>query len=121
MGDELIRLDTTIIGIDSLINKAPTAEEAKVLFTAKDVIYSQQRYVMDVQPVKRGKWEETHISLVKYISEDEKEEGHSFYMAELKCSCCERYNTVTFVLTLNKPDFCQLCGARMDLKDGERE
>ena len=50
---EYIRLDTTIIGIDSLINKAPTAEEAKVLFTAKDVIYSQQRYVMDVQPVKQ--------------------------------------------------------------------
>lgn len=75
----------------------------------------------DVQPVKHGKWEETHISLVKYIPEDEKEEGHSFYMAELKCSCCERYNTVTFALTLNKPDFCQLCGARMDLKDGDEE
>jgi hypothetical protein len=68
----------------------------------------------DVMPVKYGKWEETHISLCKWIPEDEKEEGHSFYMAELKCSCCERYNAVTFVLTLNKPDFCQLCGARMD-------
>jgi hypothetical protein len=68
----------------------------------------------DVQPVKRGRWIETHISLCKWIPEDEKEEGHSFYMAELKCSCCERYNAVTFVLTLNKPDFCQLCGARMD-------
>jgi hypothetical protein len=73
----------------------------------------------DVQPVKHGKWEETHISLVKYIPEDEKEEGHSFYMAELKCSCCERYNAVTFALTLNKPDFCQLCGARMDSDDDE--
>lgn len=51
--DEYIRLDTTIIGIDSLINKATTTEEAKVLFTAKDVIYSQQRYVMDVQPVNQ--------------------------------------------------------------------
>ena len=68
----------------------------------------------DVQPVKHGKWEETHISLCKWIPEDEKEEGHSFYMAELKCSCCKRYNAVTFALTLNKPDFCQLCGARMD-------
>lgn len=68
----------------------------------------------DVQLVKHGKWEETHISLVKYIPEDEKEEGHSFYMAELKCSCCKRYNAVTFALVLNKPDFCQLCGARMD-------
>lgn len=68
----------------------------------------------DVQPVKHGRWEEIHISLCKWIPEDEKEEGHSFYMAELKCSCCERYNAVTFALTLNKPDYCQLCGARMD-------
>lgn len=68
----------------------------------------------DVQPVKRGRWIETHISLCKWIPEDEKEEGHSFYMAEMKCSCCERYNTNTFSLTLKKPDFCQHCGARMD-------
>lgn len=46
MADELIRLDTTIIGIDSLINKASTVEEAKVLFTVKDTIYTQQRYVI---------------------------------------------------------------------------
>lgn len=75
----------------------------------------------DVQPVKHGRWEETHISLCKWIPEDEKEEGHSFYMAEMKCSCCKRYNTVTFTLTLNKPDFCQLCGTRMDLKGGDAE
>lgn len=68
----------------------------------------------DVQCVKHGRWEETHISLCKWIPEDEKEEGHNFYMAEMKCSYCNRYNTVTFVLTLDKPDFCQLCGARMD-------
>lgn len=74
----------------------------------------------DVQLVKLGRWIETHISLCKWIPEDEKEEGHSFYMAEMKCSCCERYNTVTFALTLNKPDFCQLCGARM-IKDGDTE
>ena len=58
MADEYIRLDTTIIGIDNLINKAKTAAEANELFKAKDVIYSQQRYTADVQPVKRGKWEE---------------------------------------------------------------
>lgn len=51
MSDELIRLDTTIIGIDSLINKASTVEEAKALYTAKSVIYSQQRYAIDVKPV----------------------------------------------------------------------
>lgn len=41
--DEYIRLDTTIIGIDNLIAKASTAEEANALFKAKDVIYSQQQ------------------------------------------------------------------------------
>lgn len=44
MVDELIRLDTTIIDIDVLINKAETVTEANVLFKAKDVVYSQQRY-----------------------------------------------------------------------------
>ena len=54
--DEYIRLDTTIIGIDNLISKASTAEEANALFKAKDVIYSQQRCLTDVQPVKHGRW-----------------------------------------------------------------
>jgi len=89
-------------------------EDVHKLILDKDLIEN-------VQPVKHGRWEETHISLCKWIPEGEKEEGHSFYMAELKCSCCKRYNAVTFALTLDKPDFCQLCGARMDLKDGDAE
>ena len=122
MPEEYIRLDTTAIAIDNLINEAATGTVARALFKAKDTIYDQQRYVIDVQPVRHGRWEETHISLCKWILEDEKEEGHSFYMAEMKCSCCKRYNTVTFVLTLDKPDFCQLCGARMgdDKKEGAK-
>lgn len=69
----------------------------------------------DVQPVKHGRWLETHISFCNLIPEDKKEEGHSFFMAEMKCSCCKKYNTVTFALSLNKPNFCHHCGARMDL------
>ena len=52
--DEYIRLDTTIIGIDNLIAKASTAEEANALFKAKDVIYSQQWYfdvTVEAEPV----------------------------------------------------------------------
>ena len=56
MADELIRLDKTIVGIDVLITKAETAAEANELFKAKDVIYSQQRYFADAQPVKKSKW-----------------------------------------------------------------
>lgn len=87
-------------------------EMARMCFAIN--VFIEDMQAADVQPVKHGRWKETHISLCKWIPEDEKEEGHSFYMAELKCSCCERYNVVTFALTLNKPDFCQLCGARMD-------
>lgn len=118
--DEYIRLDTTIIGIDSLINKAPTAEEAKVLFTAKDVIYSQQRYVMDVQPLKRGRWIE------KPPYKDETVKGLEF---QIVCSECdeqncslefdENYNAIG--KTFYRTRYCPNCGARMDLKDGGAE
>lgn len=93
MADEYIRLDTTIIGIDSLINKASTAEEAKVLFTVKDVIYSQQRYFTDVQPIKHGRWIETDYGM--------------FY------ECSECGNIQEF-----ERNFCHKCGARMN---GEQE
>ena len=53
MADEYIRLDTTIIAIDNLINEAATGTMARTLFKAKDTIYSQQRYFTDVQPVNR--------------------------------------------------------------------
>ena len=51
MADEYIRLDTTIIAIDNLINEAATGTMARTLFKAKDTIYNQQRYFTDVQPV----------------------------------------------------------------------
>lgn len=53
MNDEYIRLDTTIIAIDNLINEAATGTMARTLFKAKDTIYNQQRYVIDVQPVNQ--------------------------------------------------------------------
>ena len=95
------------------------SREAVINITAETGAWETQNRIRelpaaDVKPVNYGRWEETHISLCKWIPEDEKEEGRSFYMAEMKCSCCNRYNTVTFVLTLDKPDYCQLCGARMD-------
>ena len=95
MDDELIKLDTTIIGIGGLINKASTAEEAKVLFTVKDVIYSQQRYFTDVQPVKHGRWENTNTP------------------NQLRCSKCE---VIHFIAQYphGKINFCPNCGARMD-------
>ena len=96
MADELIRLDTTIIGIDSLINKASTTEEAKVLFTVKDVIYSQQRFT-DGRPVKRGKWE--------------KKKGY------LVCSNCGMtVDTIGYTYEEQEEVFryCSCCGYRMD-------
>lgn len=118
MNDEYISRKEAINVIKSLESSMPAKDNyakgydaalGRALIAVREVSPAA-----DVQPVKHGRWEEIHISLCKWIPEDEKEEGHSFYMAELKCSCCERYNAVTFALTLNKPDFCQRCGARMD-------
>lgn len=107
MADELIRLDTTIIGIDSLINKASTAEEAKVLFTAKDVIYSQQRYFTDVQPVKHGYWEEVT---------DYGGWGDTHY----RCSVCgEEWYLEDGKPKDNNMNFCPRCGAKMDAEPDE--
>ena len=107
MADEYIRLDTTIIGIDSLINKASTAEEAKVLFTAKDVIYSQQRYVTDVQPVKHGRWESSQRTI----------ETGTVY-----CSNCAIEYYISDLQTVGDCNgivhYCPNCGARM-IKDGD--
>lgn len=110
--NEYISREDVIKKIIELQDKATPGIEDIAYYRVKRFIRDMP--AADVQPVKRGRWIETHISLCKWIPEGEKEEGHSFYMAELKCSCCERYNAVTFALTLNKPDFCQLCGARMD-------
>ena len=104
MSDEYIRLDTTIIGIDSLINKASTAEEAKVLFTAKDVIYSQQRYVTEAQPVKRGEWNFQGYQLFKCTNCKE-----IFTQNQLE-AMQNHINQEEFTF----PNFCPNCGARMD-------
>lgn len=111
MADELIRLDTTIIGIDSLINKASTAEEAKVLFMAKDVIYSQQKYFTDAQPVIHAHWRRGE------------EKGFKTYNCLWYCSNCGgqiRYDTrMRQYQKIKCPvwevnAFCRKCGARMD-------
>ena len=108
MADEYIRLDTTIIAIDRLINEAATGTMARTLFKAKDTIYNQQRYVIDVQPVKRGYWEEVA---------DYGGWGDTHY----RCSVCgEEWYLEDGKPKGNNMNFCPRCGARM-IKDGDTE
>ena len=93
MPDEYIRLDTTVIAIDNLINEAATGTMARTLLKAKDTIYNQQRYVIDVQPVKHGEWK---------INSD----GYYPY-----CSVC---GTAADQLIKHLTKYCPECGARMD-------
>lgn len=97
MADEYIRLDTTINVIDNLINEAATGTMARTLLKAKEAIYNQQRYVIDVQSVKHGRW-------LKRMSTPD----------SLKCSVCGNNHKC---LTTECPN----CGAIMDLKDGDIE
>ena len=95
MADEYIRLDTTIIAIDNLINEAATGTMARTLFKAKDTIYNQQRYVIDVQPVRRGKWIGDEV---------------------IQCSICNfTLNGNAYERIVRKYfKYCPNCGARMD-------
>ena len=90
MVDEYIRLDTTIMGIDGLINEAPTGSQARALLCAKDMIYDQQRYVSEMKPVKRGRWVTVRV------------DGDS----ETICNNC-------YENTIMRTDFCPHCGADM--------
>ena len=97
MADEYIRLDTTIMGVDGLINEAPTGSQARALLCAKDMIYDQQRYVSEMEPVKRGKWE--------------KKKGY------LVCSNCGMtFDTIGYTYEEQEEVFryCSCCGYRMD-------
>ena len=98
MADEYIRLDATIIGIDGLINEAPTGSQARALLCAKDLIYDQQRYYSEMQPVKRGEWCPP-------------------LMGQGKCStyCSRCFGTVMRNSTgiFEETPFCPHCGADM--------
>ena len=100
MADEYIRLDTTIMGIDGLINEAPTGPQARALLCAKDMIYDQQRYVSEMKPVKRGRWIDIHeyCKMNGYIPS-----GVALYFW---CSECMKEQEKT-------SDFCPHCGADM--------
>jgi hypothetical protein len=108
MPDEYIRLDTTIIAIDNLINEAATGTMARTLFKAKDTIYSQQRYSADVQPVKHGRWLSHHAIWI----DQPKIEG---WFVQAKCSECEKWAHVMNPYTKSVDyECCPHCGARMD-------
>ena len=103
MADEYIRLDTTIMGIDGLINEAPTGSQARALFCAKDMIYDQQRYVSEMKPVKHGRWESSQRTI----------ETGTVY-----CSNCAIEYYISDLQTVGDCNgivhYCPNCGARMD-------
>lgn len=99
MADEYIRLDTTIMGIDGLINEAPTGSQARALFCAKDMIYDQQRYVSEMKPVKRGRW--------KQVSTQTDEYNNHLYECTV-CRSTDRHN-----INVDVP-YCWHCGAKME-------
>ena len=82
--DEYIKLDEVIMGIDGL----------------KYMIYNQKRYVIDVQPVRRGRW---------IWDSNAPHREHGAY----KCNNCGRHSDF-------EENYCPECGARM-MKDGDTE
>lgn len=101
MADEYIRLDTTIIAIDNLINEAATGTMARTLFEAKDTIYNQQRYVIDVQPVKR----------CRMIPIEPDLRGYTNLFA---CTNCHTYIHYGRYKKEYEDNYCSNCGAEVE-------
>ena len=116
MADEYIRLDTTIMAIDRLINESATGTMARTLFKAKDTLYSQQRYFTDVQPVKRGHWKD--IMMSEATGWDLSLTGGRDAVCETVCSVCGNCCAFGGDGDLYLSPYCPNCGARM-IKDGD--
>ena len=115
MADEYIRLDTTIMGIDGLINEAPTGSQARALLCAKDMIYDQQRYVSEMKPVKRGHWIEKSEEYYRLWQDSGRSwDDMPYFVTGLKfaCSCCFNQYDVN-AEGIEEWDFCPKCGADM--------
>lgn len=106
MADEYIRLDTTIIAIDHLINEAATGTMARTLFKAKDVIYSQQKYATDVQPVNQ----------YKMIPQNPDCRG---YTDTFFCTNCQLHIHLGFIGQRYGGNYCIECGA--EVEDGDTD
>ena len=73
--------------ISSVGNESPVWTDEHIDELLNDfLVIPKDTPAADVQPVKHGRWDEVHISLCKWIPEDEKEEGHSFYMVLMQWS-----------------------------------
>lgn len=116
MADEYIRLDTTIMGIDGLINEAPTGSQARALLCAKDMIYDEQRYVSEMKPVKRGRW----ITKAENYYKAWQDSGRSwddmpYFVTGLKFACSNCFEQFDVNAEgVEKWNGCPLCLARMD-------
>lgn len=119
MADEYIRLDTTIMGIDGLINEAPTGSQARALFCAKDMIYDQQRYILEMKLVNRGRW----ITKAEDYYKAWQDSGRSwddmpYFVTGLKFACSNCFEQFDVNAEgVEKWNGCPLCLARMEQED----
>ena len=93
------------MGIDGLINEAPTGSQARALFCAKDMIYDQQRYVSEMKPVKRGQWKDHHCKHIEQLDAN---------LIQAKCTYCGRYSEkIDPYCRYLDLEYCSHCGADM--------
>jgi len=104
MDDEYIRLDTTIVAIDNLINEAATGTMVRTLFKAKDTIYNQQRYVMDPQ-------EKRYCRMIP-LEPDCRGYTDTFF-----CTNCQLHIHLGFIGQRYGGNYCIECGA--EVEDGD--
>lgn len=75
-----------------------------------------QQPEVEAEPVKHGRWQDEHVSLMKWIPEEEDgvkpEDVEAESMSEIQCSVCKLW-AVKF--TRHRAyELCPYCGSRMD-------
>lgn len=68
------------------------------------VAFLKSRPSADVQPVRRGNWEERKVSDKNCIDE----------WQTACCSVCHKYHTTPYMYYFDNYNYCPNCGAKMD-------
>lgn len=103
MINKYIPYEHAVKAFDEIINKCEAIQEAKALFKAKEAVTSQVCNLIDLQPVRHGKWDSWGRDTAY----------NKFY----RCSCCNyeiSMDVESRELDDSLPKYCLNCGARME-------
>ena len=109
--DEYISREAILSKCDNIWNNADETTQTGVdtINTIDEITdFIESLPTADVQPVNRGRW------ICEFYND-------VFDVYQADCSVCKRESTDKYDKVSESYGYCPHCGARMDLKDGDKE